>query len=184
MNTKNTSFYMMADVKKDILVRRFWTETGGFSLPEVTMAVGIAAMAIVLLLGLLPSGMGSIRNASNTLAETRIYQQIIAEIQTANWGAASGGGLPPGLADYNNARRFFDDQGTPLELSGDDSIRLTYVSLIELEGPGGPVAVPGGLPSPDMLTVKINIAAVPDARFSFDGDVPFSSRAFTVARQF
>lgn len=156
----------------------------GFSLPEVTMAVGIASMAIVLLLGLLPSGMSSIRSASNTLAETRIYQQIIAEIQTANWGAAGAGALPPGLTPYANARRFFDDQGSPLDIGGADSIRLTYVSEILLEGPGGPVAVPGGAPSPDMLTVRINIAAVPDARFSFNGEVPFSSRAFTVARQF
>ncbi len=156
----------------------------GFSLPEVTMAVGIASMAIVLLLGLLPSGMSSIRSASNTLAETRIYQQIIAEIQTANWGAAGAGAMPPGLTPYANARRFFDDQGSPLDIGGADSIRLTYVSEIQLEGPGGPVAVPGGAPSTDMLTVRINIAAVPDARFSFNGEVPFSSRAFTVARQF
>jgi hypothetical protein len=88
------------------------------------------------------------------------------------------------LTPYAGARRFFDDQGSPLDLGGADSIRLTYVSEIQLEGPGGPVAVPGGVPSPDMLTVRINIAAVPDARFSFNGEVPFSSRAFTVARQF
>lgn len=176
--------YPLTPMKPEASVDLSRKAASGFSLPEVTMAVGIAAMAIVLLLGLLPSGMSSIRGASNTLAETRIYQQIIAEIQTANWGATTGGALPPGLTPYAGARRFFDDQGSPLDLGGADSIRLTYVSEILLEGPGGPLAVPGGAPSPDMLTVRINIAAVPDARFSFNGEVPFSSRAFTVARQF
>lgn len=149
------------------------------------MAVGIAAMAIVLLLGLLPSGMSSIRGASNTLAEARIYQQIIAEIQTANWGVTGGtGAFPPGLNPYQNARRYYDDQGTPLDNAGANSVRLSYVARVVLEGPGGPVAVPGGVPSQDLINVKIDIAAIPDAQFSFNGDVPFNSRAFTVARQF
>lgn len=163
------------------------SRAAGFSLPEITMAVGIAAMAIVLLLGLLPSGMNSIQAASNTLAETRIYQQIVGEVQGANWGVTGanvGGGVPPALQVYDGARRLFDDQGTPLPESGaNNNMRVTYVARITLEPPST-AAVPGGEPSPNLLGVRVDVAAVPDPSFDFNGNVPFKTRTFVVSRQF
>ena len=172
---------------KPVLISASAKRASGFSLPEITMAVGIAAMAIVLLLGLLPSGMNSIQAASNTLAETRIYQQIIGEVQSANWGVTGGTAaatIPTALQIYDGAKRLFDDQGTPLPESGaNNSMRVNYVARITLEPPGT-TAVPGGQPSPNLLGVRIDVAAVPDPGFDFRGDVPFKTRTFVVSRQF
>lgn len=160
-----------------------------FSLPEVTMAVGIASMAIVLLLGLVPTGLNSLRDAAVSLAEARIFQQISGEIQNADWGQASGGGAGALsytlLPTYNDTRRFFDDQGTPLtDTQATNSLRLAYVARIRLNANSNGVAVPGGQISNNMVLVTIDIAAVPDANFSFGDDFPFKSRTFVVTRQF
>ncbi len=161
----------------------------GFSLPEVTMAVGIAAMAIVLLLGLVPTGLTSIRDAGNTLAEARIFQQIVGEIQGSDWGSAgsSAGSADPLsyslLRDYNGSRRFFDDQGTPLDQSQSRSARLAYVARIALNQAGA-VAVPGGQPSQNMVAVTVDVASVPDPDFGFPPNIPFTTRSFVVARQY
>jgi len=161
----------------------------GFSLPEVTMAVGIASMAIVLLLGLIPSGLSSIRDASITLSETRIFQQIVGEVQGSNWGVSAGGAAGGPLSysllpNYNQAKRYFDDQGTPLGDQDANSLRLGYVARISLNANGTGVAVPGGVVSPNMVAVTVDVAAVPDPQFSFDGTVPFKSRTFVVTRQY
>lgn len=161
----------------------------GFSLPEVTMAVGIASMAIVLLLGLIPSGLSSIREASVTLSETRIFQQIIGEIQGADWGLSGGDGTGgpmtySNLPNYDGMRRFFDDQGTPLSNDQSGSLRLGYVARITLNQNGAGVAVPGGAISPNMVAVTVDVASVPDPGFDFSGEVPFKSRTFIVSRQY
>ncbi len=152
------------------------------------MAVGIAAMAIVLLLGLVPSGLQSIRDASTTLAEARIYQQIVGEIQSVNWNTPGSpmlsGSDPlsyPQLARYQGVRRFFDDQGTPLYDSQANSLRLVYVARVTLTGA---LAVPNGMPSSNMVNVTIDVAAVPNADYDFPPNGPYSTRSFVVARQY
>jgi uncharacterized protein (TIGR02598 family) len=156
----------------------------GFSLPEVTMAVGIAAMAIVVLLGLVPAGMSSIREASNTLAESRIIQQIAAEIQGSDWGSGSGAAANfVQLNSYNGVRRFFDDQGTPLDSGGANSIRLSYVARVQINA-AGLAAVPNGIPSNNLAAVQIDVASVPDPDFSFDGSAPFKTQTVLIARQY
>lgn len=148
------------------------------------MAVGIAAMAIVVLLGLVPAGMSSIRDAATTLAESRIIQQIAAEIQGSNWGTGSGDATTYAqLNAYNDARRFFDDQGTPLDAGAANSLRLSYVARIQIN-PDGASAVPAGAPSNNLATVKIDVAAVPDANFSFDGQAPYKTQTVLIARQY
>ncbi len=160
-----------------------------FSLPEVTMAVGIAAMAIVLLLGLVPSGLQSVRDAAQTLAESRIYQQIVGEIQSADWGNLTAGAQAndplayPLLSQYQDARRYFDDQGTPLTNNQEQSLRLAYVARITLNR-DGQLAVPNGQPSGNMVGVTIDVASVPDASYDFPPRGIYSTRSFVVARQY
>ena len=49
----------------------------GFSLVEVVLAVGIMAMGVVTILGLLPHGMEMSRKTANEQAETRIVDQLV-----------------------------------------------------------------------------------------------------------
>jgi uncharacterized protein (TIGR02598 family) len=161
------------------------TLSAGFSLPEVTMAVGIASMAIVLLLGLVPAGVSAIRDASVTLSESRIIQQIAGEIQGANWGEGTGAASTYTLlSKYNGTKRYYDDQGTPLESGGENSIRLGYVARIRLDAEGANNAVPGGAPSNNMAAVTVDVASVPNPNFNFEGDAPYKSRTLLITRQY
>jgi len=65
----------------------------GFSLIEVTIAMAIAAVALVTLLGLIPQGMETMREAGDQAIMGRIHQQILNEIQLTPFEDASGASL-------------------------------------------------------------------------------------------
>jgi uncharacterized protein (TIGR02598 family) len=95
----------------------------GFSLVEVVLAVGIMAMGVVTILGLLPHGMEMSRKTANEQAETRIVDQLVGEIQSADW-STMGGLVNGGSAD--TVTYFFDDQGLKL-IDGLSSAAQTMV---------------------------------------------------------
>lgn len=158
----------------------------GFSLVEVTIALAIAALAITVLLGLTPSGLDSLRQSGNMAAETSITRQMLSELQSADWGVPGGGA--PGwinLGEYNNQKRYFDDQGIELS-SGADSF-VSYVARYSFPGqsvtlPGGDAGAGGG--SPDMILVTVDIAANPNPGYAFENPNQFTSRTWIIARQY
>lgn len=90
-----------------------------FSLIEVTIAMAIAAIAVVTLLGLVPQGMNTMRDAGDEAIMARIHQQVLNELQVADFDA---------LDTYHDMEIFFDAQGEEL---GDN------------KGSGGGVGVKG-----------------------------------------
>ena len=66
----------------------------GFSLIEVTIALGITAIALVSLMGMLPKGMETLRRAADKAIEGRIHQQILGELQLTPWETPNGGDIP------------------------------------------------------------------------------------------
>jgi type II secretory pathway pseudopilin PulG len=62
-------------------VRSRWTR--GFSLVETTVALGISALSLSLLMGLLPAGMSLTANASRQAEASRLLKQIATGIQAA-----------------------------------------------------------------------------------------------------
>lgn len=58
---------------------------GGFTLAEVMIAMGIVASVMVALLGMIPLGVRSVREASNVAICGRIAQEVINNIQQATW---------------------------------------------------------------------------------------------------
>ncbi len=77
----------------------------GFSLVEVTIAMAIAAVAVATLMGLIPQGITTMREAGDEAIIGRIHQQILNELQMADFDA---------LDTYNNMEVYFDDQGEEL----------------------------------------------------------------------
>lgn len=59
--------------------------TAGFSLVEVTLAIGIVAFAFVALLGILPVGLNTFRASAETTNETRIIRDMTSMIQAAEY---------------------------------------------------------------------------------------------------
>lgn len=60
---------------------------GGFTLAEVMIAMGIVASVMVALLGMIPLGVRSVREAANLTISGRIAQEVISNIQQSNWTA-------------------------------------------------------------------------------------------------
>lgn len=85
--------------------------TRAFSLIEVTIAMAIAAVALVTLLGLIPQGMDTMREAGDQAIMGRIHQQILNEIQLTPFEDASGASL---LDKYDGMEFYYDAQGEEL----------------------------------------------------------------------
>lgn len=84
--------------------------TQGFSLPEVALAMGIAATALLTLISLLPFGLDTLRDSSNKQAEARILQTVMDRYQTGVWldESATGGNRNVQMQDCT---LFFDQTG-------------------------------------------------------------------------
>lgn len=81
----------------------------GFSLAEVTMAVGITAIGCLALVGLMPSGLDSLRQSSAQVAEAKIVQAVTADYQMADWGTRKSG------QKLLDRQYYFDDRGVRVE---------------------------------------------------------------------
>lgn len=90
----------------------------GFSLVEVALAVAIAALAIITLLGLLPQGLEMSRKTSLLASNSSILEQIIRNLENLQWK-----NLPT-----NTIKKYFTDQG--LEVKS-DSEEISYVAEID-----------------------------------------------------
>src|SRR5690606_28035563 len=83
----------------------------GFSLIEVTIAMAIAAVALVTLLGLIPQGMNTMREAGDQAIQGRIHQQLLNEIQMTPFEDKNGTSL---IDIYDKMEFFYDSQGEEL----------------------------------------------------------------------
>lgn len=90
----------------------------GFSLVEVTLAVAIAALAIITLLGLLPQGLEMSRKTGLITSNSYILEQIVRDIENAQWA-----NIP-----NTKVRKYYNNQG--IEASK-DSNEITFVVEID-----------------------------------------------------
>lgn len=98
---------------------------GGFSLVEVTLAIGIIAFAMVPLLGLLPTGMNMQRRAIENTTLAQIHQVIVGDLQRAEFsqlvnsgssgGTGSGGGGGAAATPKGPFYWYFDDRGVAVD---------------------------------------------------------------------
>lgn len=113
----------------------------GFSLVEVTLAIGITAVALVSLMGMLPRGIKTLQRASDRAVMGRIHQQIMGEIQLTSWEVPSGGasaGKQAPIEDFDGMIKYYDDQGIELTrpTTEEDKFRHVYTAKINLPKPG------------------------------------------------
>jgi uncharacterized protein (TIGR02598 family) len=60
---------------------RSFSSKSGFSLAEVTLALGIAAFCLVAVFGLIPVGVQTNRNATSQTAATNILAAVVADLR-------------------------------------------------------------------------------------------------------
>lgn len=90
----------------------------GFSLVEVTLAVAIAALAIITLLGLLPQGLDMARKTALMINDSNILEQITHDMENATFD----------LLPTQTTRKYYNDQAREVQRDASD---LAFVVEIE-----------------------------------------------------
>jgi len=92
--------------------------SGGFSLVEVVLAIGVVAFAFISIFALLPTGMGISRQAMDASVGSQIAQRVINDAQQSDFPEllkdASGKLIAGTNQTGRKAERYFDDQGSEL----------------------------------------------------------------------
>jgi uncharacterized protein (TIGR02598 family) len=160
----------------------------GFSLIEVTIAMAIAAVALVTLLGLIPQGMNTMREAGDQAIQGRIHQQLLNEIQMTPFEDSSGKSL---IDIYDKMEFYYDGQGEELSDSREQgsvaedrkkgSFAHIYSARITFPDKGNAPASVGGAafsgysfdgmdPNKFVRPVIVEVAAVAGLGENFDWD--------------
>ena len=121
----------------------------GFSLVEVSLALMVVAIALVALLGLLPSGMNNFRSALDGQIAGEIFQRVMADAQETDFDTLikSGTDTEKGGASqqfYRLPLRHFDNQGTEVKVADPNTPTVTeakdilYTVRVRGSMPGDP----------------------------------------------
>jgi uncharacterized protein (TIGR02598 family) len=152
----------------------------GFSLIEVTLAMGIVATVLVSLLALLPYGMDQVREAKSTMVQSRIANEIVGELQVADWGKEPN---YKKMMENDGEIRRYDSEGTLMKDSKDQNkTNVVYKARIEI--PNEPSHLPGQQGRREgryLRRVTVKVAYAPgDMEVDFQSKkVPPPFRSFT-----
>lgn len=94
-----------------------------FSLIEVTMAVGIAAVGILTLVALVPFGLDSLKSSAGHASEAKMIQTIVSDFQMVDWVKGPTGMKPPDKEYY------FAQHGIEVEKGTFDHLYTAQVSV-------------------------------------------------------
>lgn len=130
-----------------------------FSLVEVTLAMGIAALGIIAVLGLMPQGMEMSRRTGEMSAHRQINEQVINNLSQKSWSelrSMSGG---------SETAFWFDDQGLETTSSGDMRAILAVLKVSRLDATP---TLPDGMDREEYLVkVTVKIATTTNPAFDF-----------------
>lgn len=120
------------------------------------MAVAIAALGIVSIMGLMPQGLETSRKTSNMAAESRIMQEIIGDLESADWS---------NLETYVSATsiRSYDDQG--IQVTG-GNVLVSYVAKLQISSDSY-IPQSGSVAAPYLRRLVVKIASSPRTNFDF-----------------
>lgn len=108
---------------------------GAFSLVEVAIALAIMGFACLSLIGLLPFGLSSFREAMSNTIEAEIVQNVTNDMMVAD---------ASNLNQYNNQSYYFDDEGTQLTSTGTarpvGALYTATVSMTAVDSSNSPAA--------------------------------------------
>lgn len=144
----------------------------GFSLIEVVLCIGIVAFAFLAILGLLPTGLTTFRQAIDHTLGAQIVQRLVGDAQQTDF--------PTLIAATAPYRRYFDDQGH--EVAADkDYLYTAEISVV------APTTLPSTStpPTSSLATVTIKLANNPGhnpAPFASTSKVRYATYTALIAK--
>ncbi|MCF7787003.1 MAG: Verru_Chthon cassette protein B [Prosthecobacter sp.] len=156
-------------------LHRVRRRSAAFSLVEVTIAVAIAALGFITLLGLLPSGINMARTSAEMSVGSKIMLKLSGEMQSMAWSRINWTGYGP--------LRYFTNEGremTPADTSQDDLVAsLAFVASVYVPQKPLDMYLPTGVsgagtstPETYLRRVKICVTTSSDPAFKFDSASP------------
>lgn len=140
---------------------------GGFSLVEVTLAVAIAALAIITFLGLLPQGLEISRKTSMMTLNSNILEQVVRDLENTAYNQ-----LP--AVGGSTVSRYYDDQGVQVQA---DSKNISFVAQMDFSGSAALPATESS--QPFLRRVVVRIANTSDKNFEFSADRRYTYSTFS-----
>jgi uncharacterized protein (TIGR02598 family) len=148
--------------------------SAAFTLVEVTIAVAIAALGFITLLGLLPQGLNMARNSAEMSIGSKIIQKLSGDMQSMVWTRINWTGYGP--------LRFFTNEGREMTIADtspeDMKASLAFVASVYVPQKQLDVVLPAGSSGstgtmePYLRRVKICVATSSDSTFSFNSALP------------
>jgi uncharacterized protein (TIGR02598 family) len=107
--------------------------TSGFTLVEIVIALGVAAFCLVAMLGLIPTGLKSVRNSVTDTAATEALAAVAADLRDIQPGSNASPNyniaLPTALG-LTNSTNFFLTQAAALTTSNDLSAQFGVITTL------------------------------------------------------
>ena len=145
-----------------------------FTLVEVAFSIGVIVFAFIPILGLIPTGMSVFQQANNASLTAQIVQRVANDVKQTNFDTLIGNGtaaMAPGGIPISQGGtlepRYFDIQCNeviPANPWQPIPAELTHVIFYVNALVTSPTSLPstsGSAPSPNLATVKIQIAELP-----------------------
>lgn len=126
--------------------------TRAFSLVEVTLALGIVGFGMVSVMGLLPVGLTTFRDAMDRSVSAQIVQAVLNEYQ---------------LVDFTNlptapVTTYYSEEGRTSDEGGVSVTESTAKYRVEVSFEAA--ELPGGVTNPDMRRARVSIMDQPSGR--------------------
>jgi uncharacterized protein (TIGR02598 family) len=122
----------------------------GFSLIEVTIAMGVVSFALIALFGLLPTGLTTFRSSIDRSVASQIAQNIISQARQTDFSSLSTLATPAG------SPKLFTEDGDETT----DATKTIYVAKVEVETQ---VTLPAAtaVPNTGMARIRVRVANSP-----------------------
>lgn len=126
----------------------------GFSLVEVTLAMGIASLGLLTILGLMPQGLEMSRKTGQIVSERHLVEQIIRNLEQTSWN----------LVTVGDSMKYYDDQG--VEVQSANELGRTFSARVEVASAN--LRMPGAKTDETALKkVTIKVTSSPQRSFDF-----------------
>jgi uncharacterized protein (TIGR02598 family) len=118
-------------------------QSGGFSLIEIVIAIGLAAFAIVGLIGLMPQGLTTLKQSRSDSLRAEILKSVANTAKQTDFSL---------ISSLNGTNFYFDADGVLVDSSSDDAIYKALLGTNSVSVPGSAFPLSGAIE----VSVKIH----------------------------